>query len=100
MEGGMTAWEILEAAGSHMRDRAATYDSPAGERSMAKTVAMFNAMVGREVMTTEQGWKFMCLLKLVRSEQGDFKSDNFEDLCAYGALAAEEAVIAHEKRQS
>jgi hypothetical protein len=32
----MTAWEILEAAGSHMRDRAATYDSPAGERSMAK----------------------------------------------------------------
>jgi hypothetical protein len=31
---------------------------------MAKTVAMFNAMVGREVMTTEQGWKFMCLLKL------------------------------------
>jgi hypothetical protein len=97
----MTAWEILEAAGSHMRDRAATYDSPAGERSMAKTVAMFNAMVGREVMTTEQGWKFMCLLKLVRSEQGDFKSDNFEDLrmelrrrlhgAAYFALAGEAA---------
>jgi hypothetical protein len=86
----MTAWEILEAAGSHMRDRAATYDSPAGERSMAKTVAMFNAMVGREVMTENRVGSLCALLKLVRSEQGDFKSDNFEDLCAYGALAAED----------
>jgi hypothetical protein len=93
----MTAWEILEAAGSHMRDRAATYDSPAGERSMGSTVAMFNTLVGQD-MTEEQGWLFMALLKMVRSQQGDFKSDNFEDLCAYGALAAEEAVIAHEKR--
>jgi hypothetical protein len=88
----MTAWEILEAAGSHMRDRAATYDSPAGERSMAKTVAMFNAMVGREVMTTEQGWKFMCLLKLVRSEQqGELRMDSYEDGAAYFALAGEAA---------
>lgn len=86
----MQAHEFLEAGLGHMKDRAATYDAPAGERSMGKTVAMFQALTGVE-MTEEQGWKFMCCLKMVRSEQGAFRADNFEDLAAYAGLAGEAA---------
>jgi len=82
--------EVLRAGAHHMEDRAATYDKPEGERSMAATVAAFKAITGVE-MTEEQGWKFMAILKLVRSEQGDFKLDNYEDCAAYAALAAESA---------
>jgi hypothetical protein len=81
--------DVLEAAAAHMQDRAATYDSNAGERSMEKTVNMFNTLVGGPAMTTEQGWMFMAILKIVRSQQGEFKLDNYEDLAAYAALAAE-----------
>lgn len=38
---------ILDAAAKHMRDRAATYDKPEGERSMAATVDAFNIITGR-----------------------------------------------------
>lgn len=86
----MQAHEFLESGLSHMKDRAATYDAPQGERSMGKTVDMFRALTGIE-MSEEQGWKFMCCLKLVRSEQGDFRADNFEDLAAYAGLAGEAA---------
>lgn len=86
----LLAHEFLEAGLGHMKDRAATYDAPQGERSMGKTVDMFRALTSIE-MTEEQGWKFMCCLKLVRSEQGDFRADNFEDLAAYAGLAGEAA---------
>lgn len=84
------AHDFLTKAATHLKDRAVTYDKPEGERSMAKTVEMFNALTDSEI-TEEQGWKFMALLKLVRSEQGNFKADNYEDLSAYGALAGEAA---------
>lgn len=86
----MKAHEFLESGLGHMKDRAATYDAPAGERSMAKTVAMYNALTGQS-MSEEQGWKFMCCLKMARSEQGAFRADNFEDLAAYAGLAGESA---------
>lgn len=86
----MQAHEFLEAGLGHMKDRAATYDAPDGERSMGKTVDMFRALTGIE-MSEEQGWKFMCCLKLVRSEQGKFRADNFEDLGAYAGLSGEAA---------
>lgn len=82
--------EILTQASSEMGDRAKTYDSPSGERSMAKTVTMFNALTDSQI-TEEQGWKFMACLKLVRSEQGAFRADNFVDGAAYFALAGETA---------
>ena len=85
-----TAPDFLTAAKGHMEDRAATYDAAAGERSMAKTVAAFNALNGTE-MTEVQGWQFMAILKLARSTQGAFRSDSFEDGCAYVALAGEAA---------
>jgi hypothetical protein len=86
-----TPSDVLRAAAQHMEDRAATYDSPGGERSMAKAVNMFNILKGDDYFTTELGWMFMAILKMVRSQQGDFNIDNYEDLAAYAALAAESA---------
>jgi Domain of unknown function (DUF6378) len=92
-----TADDFLKAGINHMRDRATTYDSPEGERSMAKTVAMFNEFAGTKI-TEEQGWRFMEILKMVRSAQGDYKPDNYEDGAAYCALAGEAAAIADSKK--
>jgi len=84
--------EILQIAEETIAQRGVMYDSTGQqqERSMGKVVAMFNALTGHE-LTIEQGWKFMCLLKLARSEQGEFSIDSFFDLAAYAALAGEEA---------
>jgi len=86
----VTAASILEAGLGHMQDRAVTYDNPQGERSMGKTVDMFNVLYGLE-LTEEQGWAFMAILKLVRTSQGEFKLDNFEDMAAYAGLMGEAA---------
>ena len=88
---GNTASNILRAAIGHMEDRAATYDKPEGERSMGSTVLAFAAITG-VLMTEEQGWLFMALLKAVRSQQGAYRSDSYEDGAAYFALAGEAAV--------
>ena len=84
--------DILQIAGETITQRGVMYDSTSKqqERSMGKVVAMFNALTGHE-LTNEQGWKFMCLLKLARSEQGEFSLDSCIDLAAYAALAGEEA---------
>ena len=88
---GSTAASILTAALGHMRERAATYDKPEGERSMGATVDAFLAVTGVS-MTEEQGWLFMALLKAVRSQQGSYRADSYEDGAAYFALAGEAAV--------
>ena len=88
---GSTAANILTAALGHMRDRAATYDKPEGERSMGATVDAFHAVTGVS-MTEEQGWLFMALLKAVRSQHGAYRADSYEDGAAYFALAGEAAV--------
>ncbi|MGL4517049.1 MAG: DUF6378 domain-containing protein [Shewanella sp.] len=87
----MSAPSILRAALGHLEDRAATYDKPEGERSMGSTVLAFSAITG-VLMTEEQGWLFMTLLKAVRSQQGSHKGDNYEDGAAYFALAGEAAL--------
>lgn len=86
----MTAHNILERAAQHMRDRATTYDKPEGERSMSATVTAFQAVTGHQI-TEEQGWLFMALLKAVRSQQGNYRADSYEDGAAYFALAGEAA---------
>lgn len=83
-----TAASFLEAGLGHMEDRAATYDKPQGERSMANCVAAFNRLSGHN-LTEQDGWRFMAVLKLTRSFQGAFRADNYEDLAAYAALAGE-----------
>ena len=88
--GNCTAYGILTQAGDEMANRAETYDKPEGERSMAKTVAAFNVITGHE-LTEQQGWQFMELLKIVRSNQGGYRADSFIDGAAYAALAGEAA---------
>lgn len=79
---------VLANAAGHISDRAVTYDQEEGERSMAKTVAAFNALTGLN-LTEEQGWLFMIQLKAARSQQGKYKPDNYEDGAAYFALMSE-----------
>lgn len=90
----VSALDIVEAAAGHMQDRAVTYDKPEGERSIGATVKAFQAITGDGLMDSEErGWLFMVLLKAVRSQQGDFKLDNYEDLAAYAGLMGESACV-------
>lgn len=85
----VTAPSVLEKAAQHMKDRAGTYDSPDGERSMKATVEAFNNITGHKLKEAE-GWVFMTLLKLVRAYQREqYHADSFEDAAAYVGLAAE-----------
>lgn len=85
-----SAPDLLDAAAGHMRDRAATYDKPEGERSMAQTVAVFNQFHGT-ALTEAQGWHFMQILKDVRlfANPANPHRDSAEDGVAYSALKGE-----------
>lgn len=85
-----SAPEILNAAAGHMRDRAATYDKPEGERSMAQTVAVFNLHHGTS-LSEAQGWHFMQVLKDVRlfTNTSNPHRDSVDDNVAYAALKGE-----------
>lgn len=84
-----SAPDILLTAERIMRERGETYDREGGERSMARTVAAFNAITG-QAMTEAQGWLLMLLLKQVRQWQAPaFHQDSAEDGVAYSALLAE-----------
>lgn len=80
---------ILSEASRCISNRAAERDTES-ERSMAATVAAFNAMFGTS-LTEVQGWQFMELLKMSRSRGGAFRLDDFVDGAAYAALAGEAA---------
>ena len=89
-----TAPGILAKAKQHMEDRAATYDKPKGERSMAATVAAFNIITQRNddisQITESEGWLLMQILKNVRDRTSEAPHrDSLEDGVAYGALMAE-----------
>lgn len=84
----IAAHGILQNAAAEMLDRAASRDTPKGERSMGRCVKAFNAMFGTE-LTETQGWQFMELLKMARSAGGEFRLDDFTDGVAYAALAGE-----------
>ena len=85
-----SAPDILDAAAGHMRDRAATYDQPGGERSMGRAVAALNAVLGRQALTESEGWLLLQLLKDVRDRQRtEPHRDSLEDAVAYAALKAE-----------
>lgn len=85
----VSAANVLTKAAYHMKERASTYDNPQGERSMAKTVEIFNLHHGTS-LTAAQGWHFMQILKDVRlfSHEG-YHADSAEDCVAYAALKAE-----------
>lgn len=80
---------VLGKAAEHMAARAATYDSPEGERSMPKAIAAFNAITGRDLRPSD-GWLLMSLLKQVRlATAAGYHADSAEDGVAYAALLAE-----------
>jgi hypothetical protein len=86
----MDAIKVLEQSVIEMKERAAKRDSGQGERSMDKTVKMFNLLYGL-TLTEEQGWAFMVMLKMVRGSQGAFHLDDYVDAAAYSALQGEAA---------
>lgn len=84
-----TATKLLCNAADIMEQRGKQYDNPAGERSMAKTVAAFNAVTGRD-LTEAEGWLMMAVLKMVRDRQRALAhKDSCEDLIAYASLYGE-----------
>lgn len=90
---------FLKKAIDEMKDRSATYDSPAGERSIANTVSAFNLLTNSS-MKSSDGWLFMCLLKLVRANSGgDLRLDSFVDGAAYLSLYGAEKVIESERNE-
>lgn len=98
----VTAHDVLTAASNTINQRGQQRDSSAGngtpqERSMAATVAAFNAIEGT-TLTERQGWAFMQTLKLVRAaasdRNGGFNPDDALDGAAYAALGGEAAAAA------
>jgi hypothetical protein len=83
------ASEFLEAGLKILTARAVLRDQPSGERSMAKTVAIFNAWTGNNI-SVQDGWRFMISLKQAREIQGFYNEDDYEDGTNYFALLGEE----------
>jgi len=81
--------ELLGRAARHMHDRASTYDTVGGERSMGKAVTAFNAITGHTLSESE-GWLLLQVLKDVRLfTRSAYHADSAEDCIAYAALKAE-----------
>ena len=80
---------FLNAAIDNISAKAALRDLKS-ERSMLKTINMFNSMTGRDAMSEREGWLFMVLLKIARAQNGErFHEDDYVDAAAYVALAGE-----------
>lgn len=92
--------QVLRQAAEVITQRGAQRDTATGmaaapqERSMATTVAAFNA-IHKTNLTETQGWAFMQTLKMVRAatsaRNGLFNTDDYTDGAAYAALAHEAA---------
>jgi hypothetical protein len=81
--------DLLGAAKDALDQRAALRDSSEnGERSIKKTVAIFNAWSGLN-LTEREGWMFMVALKQARESQGKFHEDDYVDGASYFALLGE-----------
>jgi hypothetical protein len=88
IESERTAAKLLSDAADLLVKRGRNYDSPQGERSMAKTVAAFNIISGHQI-TEADGWLFMETLKRVRSCTVGVHPDSLLDAISYAALRAE-----------
>lgn len=84
-----TAPALLDAAAGHMQERAKTYDTPGGGRSMGRAVTALNALLGREALSESEGWLLLQLLKDARDRTGKPHRDSLGDCIAYAALKAE-----------
>ena len=82
---------ILLMAQRILEERGQQRDQPGGERSIPAVVAAFNALTGHAI-TEQQGWLFMSLVKIKRSQTGQPDIDHYVDGAAYFALAGEAAL--------
>ena len=82
--------QLAEQAKAVREHRGKQRDTPEGERSMDKTVNIFNARYGTN-LTAEMGWQFQADLKSVRDMTGDFDPDNYIDGSNYILLKGEAA---------
>lgn len=81
---------FLDEAVATLRARAKLRDAgDEGERSMLRTVNIFNAWTGCNI-SVENGWRFMAALKMAREIQGSYNRDDYVDLAAYSSLLGEE----------
>ncbi len=81
---------LLKEAASVIEQRGKQRDTPDGERSMARAVAAFNNLFDNgQGLTEQEGWLFMCCLKMARATAGQTNVDDYIDLAGYAALAAE-----------
>lgn len=89
----LSASDIIKAGADAVGQRADSRDLPDGERSMRRTVEMFNALKGGDrFMTETEGWLFMACLKMARATAGRVNVDDYVDGSAYMGLAGESAV--------
>ena len=86
----MKAEQFLRNGADVLAERGKEYDRPEGERSMARCVAAFNAITGKD-LTEAEGWALMALLKMVRQWQNPdrYHEDSAVDGVNYAALMAE-----------
>lgn len=96
---GRGAVSFLNDAIGTLSARATSRDAGStGERSMAKTVAIFNAWTGED-MSEADGWRFMLCLKQAREIQGKFHADDYVDLAGYASLLGEHCSPTESSRQ-
>lgn len=88
-----TPSDYLRQAADTLDERGKQYDASGSERSMEKTVAIFNMLTGNS-LTTAEGWQFMKVLKDVRlwSNTTEVHVDSIVDSLGYTALLAEETI--------
>lgn len=96
--GDKTPSHFLRDAANTLDERGKQYDSKGAERSMEKTVFIFNVLTGSN-LTTAQGWQFMKVLKDVRlwSNTDEVHVDSIIDNLGYTALLAEEVITLNGK---
>jgi len=84
----MNAVDFIKQAMQILEDRAKDRDTPQGERSMKRAVAIFKARTDVE-LSEYQGWVFMQCLKHAREAQGAYSLDDTVDDIGYAALRGE-----------
>lgn len=89
----MSADEILHLGVETLIQRGLDRDQPGGERSMADVVIAFNTLTSLQ-LSEQQGWLFMALVKIKRSQSGRADHDHYVDGANYIALAGEAALRA------
>lgn len=78
---------FLTQASNTLQDRATDYDTPDGEESLPLVTEVFNLITrDGKLDSPARAALFMTILKLVRSQQGDYRRDNFVDGPAYFAM--------------